>query len=193
MGITKDAMSDLNGESVNTMDALRDLAKQMGSETAFSASECADAMNYLALAGYDTQEIYDTLPTVAAFKHLWDTNEEFRNAITGIWEGIKIVPELHVASDHIFIKTKTNALTSEAFCAFIEENSITEFVITGADATACVKSTCYNMTKAGYAVTVLSDCVISYDKKKIPVMLEYYKSKNCIVVTLDQMASTSLQ
>lgn len=64
MGITKDAMSDLNGESVNTMDALRDLAKQMGSETAFSASECADAMNYLALAGYDTQEIYDTLPTV---------------------------------------------------------------------------------------------------------------------------------
>lgn len=64
MGIAKDAVSDLNGVSVNTMDALRDLAKQMGSETAFSASECADAMNYLALAGYDTQEIYDTLPTV---------------------------------------------------------------------------------------------------------------------------------
>lgn len=64
MGITKDAVSELNGESVNTVDALCDLAKQMGSETAFSASECADAMNYLALAGYDTQEIYDTLPTV---------------------------------------------------------------------------------------------------------------------------------
>ena len=108
-------------------------------------------------------------------------------------KGAEIVPELHVASDHIFIKTKANALTSEAFCAFIEENRITEFVITGADATACVKSTCYNMTKAGYAVTVLSDCVTSYDKKKIPVMLEYYKSKNCIVVTLDQMVATSLQ
>ena len=25
---------------------------------------------------------------VAAFKHLWDTNEEFRNAMTAIWEGI---------------------------------------------------------------------------------------------------------
>jgi TP901 family phage tail tape measure protein len=24
----------------------------------------------------------------AAFKHLWDTNEKFRNAVTGIWEGI---------------------------------------------------------------------------------------------------------
>ena len=64
MGITKDAVSELNGESVNTVEALRALAKQMGSETAFSASECADAMNYLALAGYDTQEIFDTLPTV---------------------------------------------------------------------------------------------------------------------------------
>ena len=64
MGITKDSMSDVNGESVNTMDALSDLAKQMGSETAFSASECAEALNYLALAGYDTQEMVDTLPTV---------------------------------------------------------------------------------------------------------------------------------
>lgn len=64
MGITKDSMSDVNGESVNTMEALSDLAKQMGSETAFSASECAEALNYLALAGYDTQEMVDTLPTV---------------------------------------------------------------------------------------------------------------------------------
>ena len=57
MGITKDAMSTVNGESVNTMDTLSALAKQMGSETAFSASECAEALNYLALAGYDTQEM----------------------------------------------------------------------------------------------------------------------------------------
>ena len=64
MGITKDAMSTVNGESVNTMDTLSALAKQMGSETAFSASECAEALNYLALAGYDTQEMCDTLPTV---------------------------------------------------------------------------------------------------------------------------------
>lgn len=64
LGIMKDAQSQLNGESVNTMDALRSLAKEMGGSTAFSASQCADAINYLALAGYDTQQIYDTLPTV---------------------------------------------------------------------------------------------------------------------------------
>lgn len=64
MGITKDSMSEVNGESVNTMDTLSALAKKMGSETAFSASECAEALNYLALAGYDTQQMCDTLPTV---------------------------------------------------------------------------------------------------------------------------------
>ena len=64
MGITKDSMSTLDGQSVNTMDALSNLAKEMGESTAFSASECAEALNYLALAGYDTQEMADTLPTV---------------------------------------------------------------------------------------------------------------------------------
>jgi len=64
MGITKDAMSEVNDQTVNTMDTLSDLAKKMGTETAFSASECADALNYLALAGYDTQQMCDTLPTV---------------------------------------------------------------------------------------------------------------------------------
>jgi len=64
MGITKDATSEVNGETVNTMDSLNSLAKTMGEKTAFSASECAEALNYLALAGYDTQEMTDTLPTV---------------------------------------------------------------------------------------------------------------------------------
>lgn len=107
-------------------------------------------------------------------------------------KGAEIVPELQVVSDHIFTKTKTNALTSEAFCAFIEEYGITGFVVTGADATACVKSTCFNMATAGYVVTVLSDCVTSYDKKKIPEMLEYYESKNCRVVTLDQLMTDAI-
>lgn len=64
MGIAKDAMSTVDGQSVNTMDTLNALAKKMGAETAFSATECADALNYLALAGYDTQQMCDTLPTV---------------------------------------------------------------------------------------------------------------------------------
>lgn len=66
MGLTKDSMSSLEGQSVNTMDALGALAKQMGAETKFSATEAASAINNLAMAGYDTQQIYDALPQVLA-------------------------------------------------------------------------------------------------------------------------------
>ncbi len=64
MGVTKGSMSKVNGQSVNTMDTLSNLAKKMGKETAFSAKDCADALNYLALAGYDTEQMCKTLPTV---------------------------------------------------------------------------------------------------------------------------------
>ena len=99
-------------------------------------------------------------------------------------KGAELVPELNVVSNNIFVKTKSNALTSAAFADFIAANDITEFYLAGADATACVKSTSYNMAKAGYTVHVLSDCVTSYDKKKIDEMLDYYKSKGCAVEKL---------
>lgn len=101
--------------------------------------------------------------------------------------GVEFVPEMKVVSSHIFTKSKSNALTSEEFAAFIKENGIDEFYVVGADAAACIKSTCYNMTKSGYAVHVLSDCITSYDKKLLPEMLTYYKSKGCEIVTLHQV------
>ena len=100
--------------------------------------------------------------------------------------GAELVSELKVVSNHIFTKSKSNSLTSEAFAAFIREHGITEFYIAGADATACIKSTCFNMTKSGYTVHVLSDCITSYDKKKLPEMLTYYESKGCSVMTLQK-------
>ena len=99
-------------------------------------------------------------------------------------KGAELAPELKVVSTHIFVKTKANALTSDTFSEFIRENGIDEFYITGADATACVKSTCFNMTKARYTVHVISDCVTSYDLKKMPEMLSYYADKGCEVKTL---------
>ena len=105
-------------------------------------------------------------------------------------KGAELVPELKVVSDNIFVKTKANSLTSEAFSEYIRDHDIDEFYITGADATACVKSTCFNMTKAGYTVHVISDCVTSYDLKKIPEMLAYYADKGCEVRTLADYQKT---
>ncbi len=101
--------------------------------------------------------------------------------------GAELVPEMKVVSEHIFTKSKSNALTSGAFTDFIEEHDITGFYIAGADATACIKSTCFNMTKSGYTVHVLSDCITSFDKKKLPEMLRYYESKGCSVMTLHEV------
>ena len=40
------------------------------------------------------------------------------------------------------------------------------------------------MARAGYTVHVVSDCVTSYDLKKMPEMLSYYADKGCEVKTL---------
>lgn len=99
----------------------------------------------------------------------------------------ELVPEMKLASDNIFTKSKGNALSSEPFAEFVKQNGITDFYITGADAIACVKSTCFNMRKEGYGVTVLSDCITSYDKRKIDEMLRYYESKGCTLMRLDEL------
>lgn len=53
MGVTVDEIGDL-----------RDFAQEMGSTTAFSATEAADALNYMALAGYDAETSMTMLPNV---------------------------------------------------------------------------------------------------------------------------------
>ena len=52
------------GTTVDQIGNLRDFAQQMGSSTAFSATEAADALNYMALAGYDADTSMKMLPNV---------------------------------------------------------------------------------------------------------------------------------
>ena len=51
----------LSGATAEELEELRDTAKEFGSTTKFSASEAADALGYMALAGWDTQESMDAL------------------------------------------------------------------------------------------------------------------------------------
>lgn len=53
MGITTDEIGDLTN-----------FAKEMGAATAFSASQASEALNYMALAGYDAETSMSMLPTV---------------------------------------------------------------------------------------------------------------------------------
>lgn len=103
--------------------------------------------------------------------------------------GAELVSGLKIVSKNVFTKYKGNALTSEEFAAFISKNEICDFYLAGADAVACVKSTCYNLRKANYGVNVLSDCITSYDKRKIKEMLRYYESKGSKIISLSDLIS----
>lgn len=53
MGVTTDEIGEL-----------RDFAMEMGSSTAFSATQAAEALNYMALAGYDAETSMEMMPNV---------------------------------------------------------------------------------------------------------------------------------
>lgn len=52
------------GKSVDEIQNLRDFAKEMGATTKYSATESAEALNYMALAGYDAETSMAMLPNV---------------------------------------------------------------------------------------------------------------------------------
>jgi nicotinamidase-related amidase len=101
--------------------------------------------------------------------------------------GSELASDLKIVSKNVFTKYKGNALSSEEFADFISKNEICDFYIAGADAALCVKSTCYNLRKANYGVNVISDCITSYDKRKIDEMLSYYESQGSKIMRLNDL------
>ena len=101
--------------------------------------------------------------------------------------GAELATDLKIVSENVFTKYKSNILTSEELTAFINKNEIRDFYIAGADATICVKSSCFNLRKAEFDVNILTDCITSWSKKKIPEMLKYYESKGCKNISLNDI------
>lgn len=68
MGLTTEDMKDQVGEVETAYGHfegnLRDFAKFMGSNTKFSATQAAEALNYMALAGYKVNESMEMMPNV---------------------------------------------------------------------------------------------------------------------------------
>ena len=106
--------------------------------------------------------------------------------------GSEFAPDLKIVSENVFTKYKANALSCEAFANFISKNEISDFYIAGADAAVCVKSTCYNLRKENYGVNVLSDCIASYDKRKIDEMLRYYESQGSKIISVNDLFHDSV-
>lgn len=59
-----DKVASLSGAQGENFDKLRDKALEMGAQTMYSATESAEALQYMALAGWDTEDMLDGLEPI---------------------------------------------------------------------------------------------------------------------------------
>ena len=64
LGYSVDELNTAGSEAQKTVSTLNKFAQEMGRTTAFSATQAADALNYMALAGYDAETSMEMLPNV---------------------------------------------------------------------------------------------------------------------------------
>lgn len=64
----------VSGATGDELDALREKAKQMGAETKFSASEAAEAFNYMAMAGWKTEDMLEGIDGILALAAAGNTD-----------------------------------------------------------------------------------------------------------------------
>lgn len=121
MGFTKDSLAEVtNGETgetemVNAYEMLAAKAKEMGATTKFSATEAADALNYLALAGYDAQKACEALPVVlnlaaAGGMELADASDLVTDAMSAL--GIEATYDNLTHFSDVLAKTASRSNTS---------------------------------------------------------------------------------
>lgn len=102
------AISGATGEDLK---ALSDKAKEMGAVTKFSASESAEALKYMAMAGWDTQKMLDGLPGVmnlaaASGEELGTVSDIVTDALTAL--GMKAEEAGHFADVLAQASSKSN-------------------------------------------------------------------------------------
>lgn len=106
-------VSAISGATGKDLEALRDKAKEMGATTKFSASESADAMTYMAMAGWNSQQMISGLPGIlnlaaASGEDLATTSDIVTDALTAF--GLKAEDSSHFAD--VLAKTSSSANTN---------------------------------------------------------------------------------
>ena len=103
----------VSGATGSEMDALREKAREMGSKTKFSASEAADAMNYMAMAGWKTSDMLSGIEGImnlaaASGEDLASTSDIVTDALTAF--GLSASDSGHFAD--ILAAASSNANTN---------------------------------------------------------------------------------
>lgn len=103
----------VSGATGKDFDALRNKAREMGAKTKFSATEAAEAMNYMAMAGWKTEDMLDCIEGVmnlaaASGEDLATTSDIVTDALTAF--GLSAKDSGHFAD--ILAATSSNANTN---------------------------------------------------------------------------------
>ena len=103
----------VSGATGKELEALRDKAREMGSKTKFSASEAAEAMNYMAMAGWKTGDMLDGIEGImnlaaASGEDLATTSDIVTDALTAL--GLSAADSGHFAD--ILAAASSNANTN---------------------------------------------------------------------------------
>lgn len=112
------AMSEvgaISGATGEELQALRDKAKEMGSTTKFSATESAEALKYMSMAGWDTRKMLDGLPGImnlaaASGEELATVSDIVTDAMTAF--GLKADQAGHFADVLAMASSKSNTNVS---------------------------------------------------------------------------------
>jgi len=105
----------VSGATGNELEALREKAREMGAKTKFSASEAAEAMNYMAMAGWKTADMLDGIEGImnlaaASGEELATTSDIVTDALTAF--GLSAEDSGHFAD--ILAAASSNANTNVA-------------------------------------------------------------------------------
>lgn len=103
----------VSGATGDELDALRDKAREMGAKTKFSASEAAEAMNYMAMAGWSTEQMLSGIEGVmnlaaASGEDLATTSDIVTDALTAF--GLSAADSGHFAD--VLAAASSNANTN---------------------------------------------------------------------------------
>ena len=106
-------VSAISGATGEDFEALKEKAKQMGSTTKFSATESAEAMKYMAMAGWDTSQMLSGLEGImnlaaASGEDLATTSDIVTDALTAF--GLKAEDATHFSD--VLASASSNANTN---------------------------------------------------------------------------------
>ena len=106
-------VKSIYGATGEEFDALRDKALEMGSKTSFSATEAGQAMEYMALAGWNTSEMVDGISGImdaaaASGENLATTSDIITDGLTAF--GLSAKDSAHFAD--VLVKTGNSANTT---------------------------------------------------------------------------------